>query len=113
MTALRDARVDGLTQLLQQQPRAYRGFGWLWWTVKAALKAHVSAEQLFLLGPSNEPAMIRLAAQTYGTASDALNAAIDHYRERALRGHVYAFDDHLPDGAAYHLYDDDAGYANL
>lgn len=108
-----DPRVRAIADTLQQNPRLYRGYGWLWWTVKAALKAQLTQEQLYLLGNSNDPAMVRLAAQTFGSASAALDAALDHNEMRVMMGIGYAFDDHLPDGAAYRLMDDDVGYANL
>lgn len=109
-----DPRLRGTLQLLQTTPRAYRAFGWMWWAVKAAMKAQkVSPAELGLLGDETDDACVALASRTYGSADAVLDAALDHFKARALGGHYYAFDDHLPDGAAYRLMDEDAGYANL
>lgn len=109
-----DPQLRGILQLLQTQPRAYRGFGWLWWVVKGALKAQgVTKDELFYLGNANDARAVALAMRTFGSAQAAIDAARDHYEQRAYRGLVYALDDHLPDGAAYRLTDPDAGIANL
>lgn len=103
-----DQQTTMLTILLQNDPRCYRGFGWLWWPVKAALKTRVTQRELPILGEHQEPEMIRLALETYGDVQGILDAAYDHYAQRAYLGQLLAVDDHLPDGAAYRLNDPDA-----
>jgi|GEM_PF-2253184 len=108
-----DPRLRSIVQLLQRDPRTYSGYGWLWWPLKAILKAQVSKQELYLLGDENRPELVSLAQTLYGSADEIINQAIDHYQQRAMFAQLYAHDDHLPDGRAVQITDDDAGHANL
>jgi hypothetical protein len=113
VSSVLDPRLMSTLTMLQRDPRCYRGFGWLWWTVKAALKAQVTPAELYLLGAANDPVCVQAAAAEYGSGTAALDAALDHYAERAYGGLVFASDDHLPDGRAVRITDPDAGHANI
>ncbi|MHA0048580.1 hypothetical protein [Deinococcus sp. PEB2-67] len=112
MTPNPDARLHTIAQLLTQDPGSYRGYGWLWWALKALLRATYTTDDLSLLGTCTNPTAVRLATQHHPTPDDVIRAAIDHYEYRAQRGLQYAADDHLPDGAPIRITDPDAGYAN-
>jgi hypothetical protein len=112
LTPSPDARLRSFVQILQQHPANYRAFGWLWWPVKAMLKAHYSQAELSLLGECSNTTCVRVATKLYPKPDDLINAAVEQYQDRTQRGQAQASDDHMPDGAPIRVTDPDAGFAN-
>ncbi|GEM48706.1 hypothetical protein [Deinococcus cellulosilyticus] len=108
-----DPRLQAIAQILQQDPAAYRGYGWMWWAVKDLLRQHFSQEELSGLGECSNPTLLRVAERQYPQVGQRINAAIDHYTYRAQRAQLYSSDDHLPDGAPVRVLDPDFQFANL
>lgn len=79
------AMAASVLALLQGDPSRYRSFGPYWPLVKALLKKHYTADNLFLLGP----ATCRDAAEhmpPHVSLPEALAAAVEFYRGHQAYG---------------------------
>lgn len=93
-------------KLLQPKPLRYRNFGPYWYLVKSLLKRFYTADNLYLLGDYQDPAVIA-RMPVHETYDEALAAAAEEYRENAVNNldrNEFVDDD----GEVYTLFDGDA-----
>lgn len=101
--------ADSSLQLLQQDPRNYRNFGVYWYFVKALMKRYYTREDLYLLGDHVDPDCLARMPE-YATEQEALQAAVQEYRQNAMFNMGRAEVEDPVGGGTFLLHDEDAGW---